>query len=64
MKRTHKQWAAKAAGLLMCAAAICGPLTAQQAPPSADTFALGTTPKTNYGQLPLLAVTSGATTFI
>jgi trimeric autotransporter adhesin len=64
MKRNLKQWAAKAAHMLLYATAMSVPVSAQQAPPSADTFTLNTTPKTNYGQSPLLAVTSGASTFI
>jgi hypothetical protein len=64
MKRNPKQWAAKAAYLFLYATALSVPLSAQQAPPSADTFTLSATPRTNYGQSPLLAVTSGASTFI
>jgi trimeric autotransporter adhesin len=64
MKRNLKQWAAKAAHMLLYATAMSVPVSAQQAPPSADTFTLNTAPKTNYGQSPLLAVTSGASTFI
>ena len=64
MKRKLKQWAAKAAHILLYAAAIAVPVKAQQAPPSADTFALSASPKTNYGPSPLLAVTNGATAFM
>jgi trimeric autotransporter adhesin len=64
MKRNLKQWAAKAAHMLLYATAMSVPMSAQQAPPSADTFALSATPKTNYGSSPLLALTNGATAFI
>jgi hypothetical protein len=64
MKRNLKQWAAWAAHLFLYATAMSVPVCAQQAPPSADTFAFGATPKTNYGPSPLLAVTNGATSFI
>lgn len=59
-----KQWAAKAALAFSSAAAVHVAVSAQQAPPNADTFALSATPKTNYGPAPLLPVTKGATTFI
>ncbi len=64
MKRNLKQWAAKAAHMLLYATAMSVPMSAQQATPSADTFALSATPKTNYGSSPLLALTNGATAFI
>ena len=64
MKRNHNQWAARAAHLLLCGAAISVPVKAQQAPPNADAFAVAATPKSNYGPSPLLPVTSGATSFI
>jgi hypothetical protein len=64
MKRTLEPWAAFAAQLLLYAGAISVPMMAQQAPPSADTFALNATPKTNYGPSPLLAVMNGSTAFI
>jgi hypothetical protein len=64
MKFNLKQWAANAALVLSCAAAVQISAKAQQAPPSADTFALSATPKYNYGPSPLLPVTSGATTYI
>jgi hypothetical protein len=64
MKRNLKQWAVRIAPLLLCGATVSVPAIAQQAPPSADTFALSATPKANYGASPLLAVTNGATTFI
>jgi hypothetical protein len=64
MKRNLTQWAVRIAHLLLYGAAVSVPATAQQAPPSADTFALSATPKTNYGPSPLLAVTNGSTTFI
>ena len=53
MKRNLHQRAARAAQLLLCAAAISVPVTAQQAPPSADTFALNATPKANFGPSPI-----------
>src|SRR5579862_8418239 len=64
MKRNLKQWAAKAAHLFLYATAMSVPVSAQQAPPNADTFTLNATPRTNYGPSTLLAVTSGANTFI
>ena len=64
MKRSFKRWAARAAHLMLYATAMTVPVSAQQAPPSADAFTLNATAKTNYGQSPLLAVTSGASTFI
>src|SRR5579859_3083091 len=64
MKPKLKQWAAKAALALSYAAAVHVAVSAQEAPPSADTFALSATPRANYGPSPLLPVTSGATSFI
>src|SRR5580692_6105797 len=64
MNRNLKQWAARAAHMLLYATAMSVPVSAQQAPPSADTFTLNATPKTNYGPSPLLAVTNGGSAFI
>ncbi len=64
MKLIPWRWAAKTAHLLFYSAAISIPALAQQAPPSADTFAFNSTPKTNYGAWPQLVVTQGATSFI
>lgn len=64
MKFSFRQWTAMAAHLLLYAAAISMPVIAQEAPPSADSFVINTSPKANYGGWPQLAVTPGATTFI
>ena len=64
MKFLSRQWTARTAHLLLCTAAISLPMMAQEAPPSADSFVLSTSPKANFGGWPQLAVTPGATTFI
>ena len=63
MKHTLRQWAPLAVSLLSFTI-LNGSMQAQNAPPSADTFALNSTPKINYGGWPQLAVTQGSTTFI
>ncbi len=64
MKLIPWRWAARTAHFLFYSAAFSIPALAQQAPPSADTFAYNSTPKTNYGAWPQLVVTQGATSFI
>ena len=64
MKFSSRQWTAMAAHLLLFAAVISLPAMAQEAPPSADSFVLSTSPKANFGGWPQLAVTPGSTTFI
>lgn len=63
MKLIPRLWADRSAQLLLLTCLASGSLAAQ-APPSADTFTNNSTPRTNYGGWPQLAVTSGATTFI
>lgn len=64
MQFSFRQWTARTVSLLLYAAAVSLPVMAQDAPPSADSFVLSTSPKVNFGAWPQLAVTPGSTTFI
>jgi trimeric autotransporter adhesin len=63
MKLIPARWAAKAAQLVLLSAALSLTLMAQ-APPSADAFVASSTPRTNYGAWPLLAVQQGTNSYI
>ncbi len=57
------RWAAKAAHLLVLCAVLSVSLLAQ-APPSADTFTVTSSPHTNYGGWPLIAVQPGSNGYL
>ncbi len=57
------RWAAKAAHLLVLSALLSLSLLAQ-APPSADTFTVSSSPHTNYGGWPLIAVQQGSNGYL
>ncbi len=63
MKLIPARWAAKAAQLVLLSALFSLTLMAQ-APPSADAFVASSTPRTNYGGWPLLAVQQGSNSYI
>jgi collagen triple helix repeat protein/TGF-beta propeptide len=63
MKPFFVKWAAKAACCLLAGALLSLPLLAQ-APPSGDTFSLSSSPRSNFGSWPLLAVQHGSNSYL
>jgi hypothetical protein len=63
MKLIPARWAARSAQLILLFALSSLTLMAQ-APPSADAFVSSSTPRTNYGAWPLLAVQQGSNSYI
>ena len=57
------RWAAKSAHLLVLSTLLSLSLLAQ-APPSADTFTVSSSPRSNYGAWPLLVVQPGSNTYL
>jgi hypothetical protein len=63
MNRIPVRWAARAACLIVLSTLLSLSLLAQ-APPSADTFTVNSSPHTNYGAWPLIAVQQGSNGYL